>query len=235
MYKILCLLILIVSLTGCAKQEQTNIKIDSCLVLEETTDIGNKEVVTVEEFKDFYSLENTEIPDKYIEDFIDRHSICYEDLAIRRYDLILQRLSDAGVNYEKDINNLISGPSVDSIDYDNLTHCIMIVAREMGYDDLFTQEYIVLDINDSKLYVSTDNIMSNYEEATTQLGVDTDYVTYILERVSKIPQELDAKYLNKSHIRIYLVDSNKNVLEKVTYLDFNGLYLDIKNRIELIR
>lgn len=191
-------LVCIVVFGGCGRkmnQEEYIIeKIES-----EKKDINNmaegeknemKTLVTTEEFRKFYSMEEGRVSEEYLKTFIERRELTLLELTKRNYDVMVKKLYDSDIVYEASIYKLISGEkisNIEEIELSELTHMIMWNDKIFKGTDVCTAEYIVLDIEKQKLYFSYKDITSNYESAENIADIED---VWIQERFSEVKKVL---------------------------------------------
>lgn len=123
------------------------------------------ELVSAEEFMDYYGMEEGEIPEDYLEDFIRHRQLAKEDLSQLNYDVMAGELYERGVTFGKKVMDLIAGEEAelsDGDDFSDAAYVVMMKERYMDGTDMVQMRAAVLEAESGKVFV-TDKVTDDYE------------------------------------------------------------------------
>ena len=170
---LLSFLMMIVFFVGCSKnpnfdstdKETTNTEIVNASVEPGTEEIDTK-IVSVEEFMEYYGVEDTDIPREYILDYIIYYRFNKASLTKNDYWAELSKDYENGVIYRTSANSILYGvPSDLPLEEYIKTADVILIEFKMSYgSELQYGRRVAIDLKDKKIYYSTKN-MPDYADA----------------------------------------------------------------------
>lgn len=155
----------------------------------EPWNITTVNLVSVQEFIEYYNFANEDISEDYIEAYIEEYEIAPEMLDDENYDEKLVSAFELGLTYGHDILTLLSAPQINLEEDDDLTdleYLIMINDIFTGVSDLTEQQFIIIDAKEGKYYYSENDISRDYTEAEVIKDISTEEINEYISSLRSI-------------------------------------------------
>lgn len=123
------------------------------------------ELVSAGEFMDYYGMEEGEIPEDYLEDFISYRQLTKGDLSGLNYDVMAGELYERGVTFGKKVTDLLAGEETElskDDDFSDVAYVVMLKEVYVNGTDMAQMRASVLEVESGKVFV-TDNVTNDYE------------------------------------------------------------------------
>ena len=153
---------------------------------EDSTEIIDDKIVSVEEFMEYYSVKDTNIPREYILDYIMHYRFRKDTLSKNDYWSELSDDYENGVIYRTNTGSILYGTQSELPLNDYIkTAEVIIIEFQMSYgSELQYGRRIAIDLKDKKIYYSTKN-MSDYTDADKCSDLTDEDVQSIREELPK--------------------------------------------------
>ena len=184
---------------------------------EKSTEKIDDEIVSVEEFKEYYGVKDTDIPREYILDYIMHYRFRKYTLAKSDYWSELSDDYENGVIYRTDIGSFLYGARSELPLNDYIkTADVIVIEFQMSYgSELQYYRSITLDLRDKKIYYSTRN-MSDYTDADKCSDLTDEDVQSIRDELPKHISE------NQGEVSGYNLDYSFEIMMKDS--EYNNKY-----------
>ena len=141
--------------------------------------------VSVKQFREYYHLAEDEVSDAFLKGYIKERDIKQSDLEQRDWAKVAKALFDRGVTYGYNITKMIARKYrfiQSDRDYENVTHIIlqMEIPKENGLSE---PRYFVLDMEDNRLYYSTQEIRLDYTKAEVSVCLSEECVDRMINNL----------------------------------------------------
>ncbi len=194
MKKYLCILLMLcmVSLiTGCGSADST----DNCDtdenagILQETdySENGELNLITADEFLEYYNLTEADVADYDLEGMIDDYSITSDDLPERDWYFKLKNDARLGIEYGCNMERLIrkqTRPATAEDDFSTARYIVYEVHID-NKDETYTFENVVIDIEEKKIYY----LCNLYDYFDAEVVKDMDDETF--DKIISILEEME--------------------------------------------
>ena len=220
---LICFIVLAVSVgckevpTGAVNDNDINLAEDKEIMMTtedeaEKNIIGKIELISVDEFKNKYNLDDGEIPDEYIERYIDCYGYSKSDLnnSLVNHGAKLKDDYEKGIvyGYSLDtrlmVSNLIDKSNLSDEFYDNTEYIFIEFTRSLKTTDANKFELMSIDLKNLKIYYGGDR--RNYSDAE---GIKSAELTE--EDKKNICEEI------RTHININAPDGRSREMEDYSF------------------
>ncbi len=153
---------------------------------EKTTEAIDNEIVSVEEFMEYYGITETDIPREYILDYIMRYRFRKDMLTDRDYWADLSADYDNGVIYRTSTDSILRGTRSELPLKDFIKKAdVIVIEFQMSYGrPLEYGRRIALDLKDKRIYYSTKNL-SDFTDADKCADLTDEDVQSIRDELPK--------------------------------------------------
>ena len=223
-YGILICFIVLIAMVGCKGTAmdavyEADIKLvedkESAMSTEEKDqkiNVEKVELITVEEFKNKYSLKDGEIPDEYIEKYIECYGYSKSDLnnSLVNHGAKLKDDYEKGVvyGYSLDtrflVSNMIDKNDLSDEFFDNTEYIFIEFTRSMKSSDVYKYELMSINLKNNKIYYGGDR--RNYSDADDIQSADLTE-----EDKKAICDEI------RNHINVNAPDDRKREMEAYSF------------------
>ncbi|MBQ9936560.1 MAG: hypothetical protein IJO70_11995 [Lachnospiraceae bacterium] len=180
--------ILLLFISGCKNNDERGNGDNMNTTSTSITDVKIK--VTAEEFMAYYSITEEQVPEDYVQSFIDEYNITSDQLGRGHMERILLDAYKNGEVFGYDVNSIFQGPgSKEAIaDYMKQAEVVQFYFGMHYGSELAYGESMVIDLKEGKIYYTRENIDDyiNYElsaelTATDVEGIRAELPTHIEE------------------------------------------------------
>ena len=192
---VICGLILFViggTLVGCQSSHKTNEANEQ--TESEKTEISESEddeLVSIDEFTNYYNLTAADLEAHDIEGFIMYHAITHERLETHDWMSILEKDETAGISYRHNVyRQVTSAKTRMATSDDDFAEALYIVYETQIYEDevIGRIENVIIDIPNQKVYCGFD--YNDYTKCQKSIDVDETFIRTIISDLNdmKLPE-----------------------------------------------
>lgn len=178
-----------------------------------TEDDINNQLVTVEYLKEAYEIADGDIPDEYLEAFIDKFGITYKAMEETSYKYHLEKYYAEGSGVGYSIMNKINGPETDEplSSFASKSDYIFI-QFEVPSGEAYIFSGMVIDFKHNMIYYGSDMNNYNTSQCSCELKAEdketicTEIISHIHDDEYKENHTAGTKY----YFKIWFIDGEKN-------------------------
>lgn len=161
----------------------------------------SEDLVSVEEFKEYYQM-GDDVPEDYIEAFIQHRQLTKDSLGEQNYDAMVKELYGRGLTFGPKITDLIAGEAVQLSEEDDFSDVAYIVMQKGIYEDgtdICTPQNVVLEVDNQKVYVTEKNVTEDYTIEENVRDISEEEITECLQKLrSMISDEWNSHHTTES-------------------------------------
>ncbi len=208
---VLFILVLVIVLVGCRNKDRTD-NMHNDETIGTTDSIGNisqenektgdrtkmqsgiesnypEELIKVNEFMDYYKIQDTDIPVDYIESFIRDKQLTKDMLGERNYDQMLIKMYERGVTFGTKIVDLIQGEVISLSDNDDFSDVAYIVLSKEQYldgTDTSVEENDILEVENQKMYITSQTVNEDYTTSENVRALSGESIREYVQQLRSI-------------------------------------------------
>ena len=199
--------------------------------------------MTVDEFIEFYNMDN-EVPKEYIQEFIDTYQLTVGSLGLMRWDKKVKEKYGESVRFDCNVYEIYKLPvsDVDLSEFIEDIEKIVIILSISNGTEFYDFTACVIDLKQSKRYITSKNILDDYSKAETILNMDDKEILMLKEKLNKMVNKDGYSHKSQDYYQFDLTlvnsdktikrihgDSNQRGLIDIRYL-VDGYVMDYVNK-----